>query len=305
MSIEFTVQLTTSASRADFVANCRRAEAAGYSGVSVSDHFTAQLAPIPAMAAAAMVTDRLRLGFNVLANDFRHPALLAKEVATIDVLSGGRTVLGIGAGWMTHDYDSTGLALDSPGVRIDRLVESIAVLRGLLGAHPFTFQGDHYRINGLDGFPKPVQPTVPLLIGGGAARMLRTAGRLADIVGIALDNRAGVMGQESWRSATAGAFEQKLGWVNQGAAARTSAPRLSVRVLLCAVTGDAAGWLAGQRATTGLAVDELLASPHVLVGTEDEIVATLRGRERSHGLRDYVVSQSALDLMAPIIERLR
>jgi probable F420-dependent oxidoreductase len=156
-AISFTVQLTSAGSAGEWRALCRRAEDLGYAGISISDHFSAQLAPIPALAAAAAITERVRLGFNVLANDFRHPAMLAKELATIDVLSDGRLVAGIGAGWMTQDYHATGIALDRPGVRIERLEEAVTILRGLWSEGPFSFAGTHYRINDLDGLPKPVQ----------------------------------------------------------------------------------------------------------------------------------------------------
>ncbi len=197
--ISFTAQITTAKSAHEFRELCQRAEGAGYRGISISDHFNAQLAPIPALAAAAAVTERVRLGFNVLANDFRHPAVLAKELATIDVLSDGRLIAGIGAGWMTDDYAATGIPLDRPGVRIDRLIETVAVLRGLWRAGPFTYTGEHYRITDLDGLPKPVQAHVPILIGGGAPRILRTAGRLADVVGLALDNRTGAVNAQTWQ----------------------------------------------------------------------------------------------------------
>jgi probable F420-dependent oxidoreductase len=281
-----------------------RAEALGYAGISISDHFGAQLAPIPALAAAAMCTGRVRLGFNVLANDFRHPAVLAKELATIDVLSGGRVVAGLGAGWMTDDYESTGIPLDRPGVRIERLSEAVAVLRGLWSDGPFTFTGAHYRIHELDGLPKPVQKAPPILIGGGSPRVLGLAGRLADIVGIALDNRAGAVGPRTWQSARAATTSEKLRWIADGARDRSRPPPISVRVLHVAVTGDRQRAATDFGATVGLDAAEALASPHVLIGTVDEIVADLHDRQRTLGVSDYVVSQSALETLAPVLAAL-
>ena len=301
-TISFTVQLTSAASAGEWRALCRRAETTGYAGISISDHFSAQLAPIPALAAAAAITERVRLGFNVLANDFRHPAMLAKELATIDVLSEGRLVAGIGAGWMTQDYHATGIALDRPGLRIERLEEAVAILRGLWSDGPFSFAGTHYRINELDGLPKPVQKPPPVLIGGGAPRVLGLAGRVADVVGIALDNRSGAVGTHTWQSARVASTQDKLSWIAKGAEGRATPPRISVRVLHVAVTDDRARAAADFAAASGLDADEALTSPHALIGTVDEIVADLRSRQQRLGLSDYVVSQSALDALAPVLD---
>ncbi|HET7094227.1 MAG TPA: LLM class flavin-dependent oxidoreductase, partial [Thermomicrobiales bacterium] len=158
---------------AAWLERARRAETLGYDTFLIRDHlvsdyFGDQLAPLPALMAAAMATTTLRVGTMVLDNDFCHPAMLAKEAATIDFLSGGRLELGLGAGWLKREYDAAGFPYHPPGVRIERLEESIAVLKGLFAAEPFGFSSRHYQIDGLDGFPKPVQrPHPPLLIGGG------------------------------------------------------------------------------------------------------------------------------------------
>jgi probable F420-dependent oxidoreductase len=303
-AISFTVQLTAASSAAEWRSLCRRAEDLGYAGISISDHFSAQLAPIPALAAAAAVTERVRLGFNVLANDFRHPAMLAKELATIDVLSDGRLIAGIGAGWMTHDYHATGIVLDRPGVRIERLEEAVTILRGLWSRGPFSFTGTHYRINELDGLPKPVQNLPAVLIGGGAPRVLGLAGRIADVVGIALDNRSGAVGTHTWQSARIASTEEKLSWIAKGAEGRATPPRISVRVLHVAITDDRAQAAADFAASSGLDATDALSSPHALIGTVDEIAADLRTRQQHLGFCDYVVSQSALDALAPVLAAL-
>jgi probable F420-dependent oxidoreductase len=284
------------------VERCRRAERLGYSGISISDHLSGQLAPLVALAAAAQVTERVTLGMNVLANDFRHPAMLAKELATLDLLSGGRVVAGIGAGWMTTDYTESGIPLDRPGIRIDRLLESVAILRGLWADGPFTFAGTHYRITGLEGRPKPVQrPGPPVLIGGGARRILTEAGRHADIVGIALDNRSGVMGERSGRSATAAAMREKLGWIRDGASGRATPPVCSVRVLLVAVVEDA--WRAASDLGRPLGLDaaEVLESPHALIGEPQQIADVLARRRDEFGITNYVVSQDAIEALAAVL----
>jgi alkanesulfonate monooxygenase SsuD/methylene tetrahydromethanopterin reductase-like flavin-dependent oxidoreductase (luciferase family) len=205
---------------------------------------------------------------------------------------------------MTNDYEATGIALDRPGVRIARLEEAVTILRGLWSDGPFNFAGAHYRIHDLDGLPKPVQQLPPILIGGGAPRVLNLAGRLADAVGIALDNRAGAVGTNTWQSAKVASTHDKLTWIAEGAAGRPTPPRVSVRVLYVAVTDDRARAAADFAASSGLDAAEALTSPHTLSGTVDEIVADHHERRASMGVSDYVVSQTALDALAPILAAL-
>jgi probable F420-dependent oxidoreductase len=295
------VQLAAAAWRA----HCQRIEALGYAGVSMPDHLGAQWSPLPALAVAATVTERITVSTTVLANDFRHPALLAKELATLDVLSGGRLEVGIGAGWMTADYEQTGIVLDRPGVRIERLVEAVRVLRGLWAPGPFTFAGEHYRITGLDGFPKPVQNPGPRVqIGGGAPRILRVAARTADIVGLALDNRGGVMGTEAAASsATRDAVIEKIARIRELAADRPTAPELRLRVLAVSVCADGADIDAAATAAgapLGLDGPTALASPHVLVGTVSQLAAELAALA-ALGIGSLVVSALAIEPFAPVL----
>src|SRR5436190_23841179 len=171
----------------------RQAEALGYSSLFVPDHFIDHdLAPTVALGHVAAVTDTLRVGPLVLGNDYKHPVVLAREMATLDLLSAGRLELGVGAGWMTADYEQAGMPLDRPGGRIARLAESIAILKGLFAPGPFTFHGQHYQVRDLDGAPKPVQQPVPFLIGGGGPKILGLAAREAQIVGVNANLRSGV-----------------------------------------------------------------------------------------------------------------
>jgi len=163
----FAVQVSTASSGDDWAAQARRYEDLGFSTLFLPDHFGDQLAPIPAMMAAADATTELKVGALVFDNDYKHPVVLAKEIATIDVLSGGRVEFGLGAGWMNSDYIQSGIPKDRDGVRIARMAEGLEVMKGLWADGPFSFSGAHYTISGLDGLPKPVQrPHPPILIGG-------------------------------------------------------------------------------------------------------------------------------------------
>ena len=188
----FGVGCSKARSRKEFTELARKIEALGYSTMFVPDHFVAHdLAPTIALAHAAAVTEHLRVGTFVLGNDYKHPVVSAREMASLDLLSDGRVELGIGAGWMTADYEKAGMTLDPPGVRISRLAESITIMKGLFAEGPFTFDGEHYHVTDLDGQPKPVQQPVPFLIGGGAPKILGLAAREAQIVGINANLRSG------------------------------------------------------------------------------------------------------------------
>ena len=206
--------------RRTLVEGARAAEAVGYSDLTVHDHLTPQLAPIALLTAVAMATERLRLCPLVLNNDLRHPAVLAQELATIDVLSEGRLVVGIGAGWNEPEYRSIGLPFDPPAVRISRMLESVTILRGLFGDGPTSFDGRFYTIAELDGQPKPVQrPHPPFLIGGTRERMLRIAAREADIVGMDLRQD-----RESLGDAFPARMDERVRWVRDEAGSRFDEP---------------------------------------------------------------------------------
>jgi probable F420-dependent oxidoreductase len=161
------------------------------------------------LTAAAAATTRLRVGSLVFDNDYRHPVVLAKEAATLDLLSDGRFDLGLGAGWMASDYEQAGIPFDGPGTRIVRLEEALQIIRGLFGGAPFSFAGVHYRIKDLEGSPLPVQkPHPPILLGGGGRRMLRLAAREADIVNVNFDLREGRVNRDLVRSGLAVATDE-------------------------------------------------------------------------------------------------
>jgi probable F420-dependent oxidoreductase len=283
----------------------RTVEDLGYTTLTIADHLDQQWAPIPAMVSAAEATTTLRIGGLVLCNDYRHPVMAAKEAATIDVLSEGRLELGLGAGWMRTDYEQAGIAYDRPAVRIARLAEAITVVKALFADGPVAFDGAHYRVDGLEGSPKPIQhPGPPLLLGGGGERMLSLAGREADIVGLNPSLRAGVIDADAGSSATAEATEQKLRWIAAAAGERYAEIELQTRVHLATVTADRKGLAETVAPTMGVSPDDALETPHALAGTVDEIVEQCVERRERFGISYICIGLDAYDAFAPVVSRL-
>lgn len=284
----------------------RRVEALGYDVLTVADHLDDQFAVMPALQAAADATTALRIGALVVCNDYRHPVVTAKELATIDLLSGGRLEAGLGAGWMTTDYEQAGIPLDRPGVRIDRMVEALDVLEALWADGPATVHGSHYRVTDLDGRPKPWQrPRPPLLIGGGGRRVLSIAARRADIVGINVNLAKGVIDADAGPDGTAERTDEKVAWVRAAAGDRFDSIELQVRVHLVVVTDDRPGIADAFAPAFGLEPEPALASPHALVGTAEQIADDLVARRERWGVSYITVSLDAMDALAPVVARLR
>ena len=302
----FGVSCSAGRSRKEFTELSRRSEALGYSTLFVPDHFVEHdLAPTIALAHAAAVTDTLRVGTFVLGNDYKHPVVSAREMASLDLLSDGRLELGVGAGWMTADYEKAGMTLDRPGVRIARLAEAITIMKGLFAPGPFTFHGEHYRVTELDGMPKPVQQPVPFLVGGGAPKILGLAAREAQIVGINANLRSGDgTSPDAARSMTPAATDQKLAWVRDAAGAGYDDLEIQSLVGFVHVTPDAKRVLEGIANAFGVTVDEARLAPPCLVGTEDEIVASLEERRERWQMSYHVIDDGAIDAFAPIVARL-
>ena len=301
----FGAQISFAGTGDEWAAKARRVEELGYSTLCVPDHFDDQLAPIPALVAAAAATSTLRVGTLVLDNDYRHPLLTAKEAATVDVLSGGRFELGMGAGWLRSDYEQSGIACDTPGVRIERLAEGVAVVRGLLAGGTFSFSGRHYTVANHPGTPLPVQrPHPPLLIGGGGRRILSLAGREADIVSVNFDLSSGSIGTQLGATATAGATAEKVGWVREAAGDRFDDVELSYTAYLTMVTDDREAVAAGLGLGFGLDAEEVLAMPNFAVGTVTEIADELERRRDELGFSYVVVGGECYEAMAPVVARL-
>jgi probable F420-dependent oxidoreductase len=300
----FGIQLSTATSGEEWAELARKAEDLGFDTLFLPDHFGDQLAPVPAMMAAAAATSTLKVGCLVFDNDYKHPVVLAKEMATIDRLSGGRVEIGLGAGWMLTDYEQAGISYDPGKVRVDRFEEGLAVLKGLLGPDPLTFAGEHYRITGMDGLPKPIQSPPPILVGGGMKRMLTIAGREADIVGINPTMPNGAADADAARTGTAEQTDEKLQWVKDAAGDRYDDLEINLLCLGCFVTDDRQG-LAEQFAPLfGLSPEQLLDFPHALVGTTEQIGDVIEARRERWDASYIVVQADALDAMAPIVARL-
>lgn len=299
----FGVQLRGATSGQEWRAKCRRAEALGYDTLAVADHFPRGLGPFAALATAAAATDRIRVGAFVFANDFRHPAVLAKEAATLDLLSDGRLEVGIGAGWLRAEYEATGIPFDRAGVRIERLAEAIPLIKRLWTEDNVTAQGRFYQATDLTIAPRPVQaPHPPVMVGGGGQRVLSLAARHAEIV--ALNPRATPEGVPDRRDITAEATARKLAWVREAAGARFPDLELNIIALRVVTTADRAATAHQLAQELGLTPDEVLASPHVLLGSAEEMAETLRQRRDRYGISYVTVTEDGLEPFAPVMERL-
>ncbi|MGO9877616.1 MAG: TIGR03621 family F420-dependent LLM class oxidoreductase [Acidimicrobiia bacterium] len=303
----FGVITPTCGSGRELTEQARKAEALGYSSLFVPDHFVDHdLAPTVALAHVAAVTDTLRVGPLVLGNDYKHPVVLAREMATLDLLSGGRLELGIGAGWMTVDYDKAGLPLDRPSVRIARLSESIGILKGLFAPGPLTFHGEHYHVTDLDGMPKPPQgANLPFLIGGGGRKILGLAAREAMIVGINANLRTGEgESHETAQSLLPEATDQKLTWLRD--AAGDGYARLEIQSLLgfVHVTDDASDIARAMAGSFGVSEADAVLAPATLVGSVESIVDLLEQRRERWQMSYIVVPIESTETLAPVVARL-
>jgi len=300
----FGIQLHQASSGQDWAEQARRAEDLGYSTLFMPDHFGDQLAPVPALMAASDATTDLKVGALVFDNDYKHPVVLAKELATIDVLSGGRVEVGLGAGWMKSDYDQSGIPMDAPGVRVDRMEEGIAVLKGCFGEGPFSFEGDHYRITGYDGLPKPAQSPPPLLIGGGAPRVLSIAAREADIVGINPSIHSGQVDAAAAQDGAAARTDEKLRWVREAAGDRYDDLELNMLQFAGIVTDDRKGTAEMMAPLFGLPPEEVETYPHACIGTVAQICEDLQARRERWDVSYFVFQGDTMEPMAPVVAAL-
>ena len=314
----FAVQAFSADSAEAWRALARRTEAWGYSALHLADHFLGPgeaitgtnhpvqgLAAVPAMAVAAEVTETLRIGCRVFCVDYRHPAMLAKEAATLDFFSNGRLELGLGAGWLRAEYEAAGIAFDPPGVRIARLAETVAAIKALMAEGSVEIEGEHVSLHGFEGVPDPVQrPHPPIMIGGGRHRILSLAAREADIVSLNFDNGEGILGARGVQSATAQATVEKIEWIRAAAGERWDQIEIEVGAYFTAVTDDATAVAGGMAGAFGLSSDEMLAHPHALIGDVDAICAELERRRETYAISYVTVPGAQAEAFAPVVERL-
>lgn len=293
-------------SREQWMALARRAEDMGYATFLLPDHFITRFPPLTALMAAADATKTLRVGSFVFDNDFRHPALLAKEVATLDLLSDGRFELGIGAGWHQPEYKQIGLAFESAGARIQRLEEALRIIKQFFTEDTVTFAGRHYTITDLKAVPRPLQqPHPPILMGGGGKRLLTLAGQEADIVGLHFRIKDdGTIDDTEFTEAT---LAQKIEWVRQAAGERFASIELNLLLSRVVVTEDprqVAEQYIRERELSGTTVEQVLADPYFLVGSVEQIVERLQKQREHLGISYVVVRFDDMETFAPVVARL-
>ena len=301
----FSVQAREAASGPVWRDLARKAEDLGYYTLFLPDHLADQLGPLTALATAAAVTERLRVGTLVLDNDYRHPVVLAKEAATLDLLADGRLELGLGAGWLRSDYESAGLPFDPPGVRIERLTEAVAIMKALWSKGACDFSGRHYRVTGAVGSPRPAtQPHPTLLLAGGGRRMLSLAAREADIVGFNALLSTGAVDAQTAAAALPDRFRERVTWVREAAGERFDHLELQCHTFFCMVTPDRRQLAEGMAPAFGLTAEQAADVPIVLIGTVEEICDDLVRRRDEYGFSYWTIRGEAMEAFAPVVERL-
>src|SRR5258708_7112010 len=254
---------------------------------------------------AADATTTLRVGSLVFDNDYRHPIVLAKEAATLDLLSDGRLDFGLGAGWLSSDYEQTGIPLDPPGLRIERMAEALQIIKSFFSGSSVSFTGKHYKVDGVEAAPLPVQkPHPPIVLGGGGRRMLHLAGREADIVSVNFNLSEGRINRRLVRTGMADATDEKVAWIREAAGERFSDIELGVTVFGANLTDDRVSVAEAMAAAPQSAPSHGVHTPHFLIGTVDQTIEALQARRERFGISYVVVPDEAAQSLAPVVERL-
>ncbi|HEY1829422.1 MAG TPA: TIGR03621 family F420-dependent LLM class oxidoreductase [Acidimicrobiales bacterium] len=301
----FALQVSNAASPAAWKELARKTEDLGYSTLYLPDHLEDQWAPLIACAVAAEATTTLKVGSLVLDNDFRHPVVLAKELATLDVTTDGRFECGMGAGWATADYQQSGIPMERPSVRIARLAESLDIMTSLWETGRATYAGTHYTVTDAVGSPRPITPGgPPLVIGGGSKRILTLAGQRAAIASIVPSLAAGVIGPDMAAGGVIDKYAERVAWVRQAAGDRADEIELQAWTVFVQVVPNATEVFTNVAPAFGLTPEQMQAAPLALVGTEDEIVETLQKRREELGFSYIVLHEAEMDAMAPVIATL-
>jgi len=301
----FGVQLSSASSGTSWRELARAIEGLGYSTLFIPDHFEDQFGPLVALTVAAETTTDLLVGSLVFGNDYRHPVVLAKEIATLDLVSEGRVEFGLGAGWMTTDYEQSGMVNDPPGVRISRMTESLAIMKSLWSTGSATFAGEHYTISGAVGAPLPrSRPHPPIIIGGGGRRVLGIAAREADIVGVNPSLAAGYVGPEVLATTTAEYYDQRITWIREAAGDRFDAIELQVLTFLVQIVPDRDDAIERLSSMMGVTADQVDGSPIALIGTIEQITERLIERRERFGFSYVVVHEAEMEAFAPVVAAL-
>jgi probable F420-dependent oxidoreductase len=314
----FACQAYKATSRKEWVELARRVEAQGFSALHVADHYIGPgpaleptghgvqtLAAIPAMAVAAEVTTTLRVGSRLFCVGYHQPVVLAKEAATLDLLSEGRLELGLGAGWLDREYTAMGIPFPSAPDRIELLSEAVDLISQCFAGGPVDLAGRQVRASGFTAVPTPVQsPRPPIMIGGGGRRVLTLAGQKADIVSINFNNASGTVGAASARSSTAEQTAAKIDWIRAGAGERFDQLELEIGAYFVAIKGGSGLTAVDLGNRLHLAPEQLTEFPHALVGSVEEICETLQRRREEYGISYITVGDAVADLFAPVVERL-
>jgi probable F420-dependent oxidoreductase len=305
----------------ELIDTAHEAERAGYSTIALNDHFSSTVSPLLGLQAMASATSDIRVATAVLNQDLRHPAVLAKELASLDVFSGGRLEIGLGAGWVHADYDQSGIEFEPASRRIGRLEENIDILKRLFAGGTCSFAGEHFTIADLEGKPEPVQPGgPPIMVGGGGRRILSMAARRADIIqvlGASFGTRGAVVNDLS--SFRVEAFEERLRWISEAAGTRIHEIELSLMLVFVAITDDvertATDFLeflsatvsryGGEVGDVDVRLKALLESPVVAIGTHDEVCKKLRDIRDRLGFSYFVMPYGSKPTdLSPIVDTL-
>jgi probable F420-dependent oxidoreductase len=301
----FALQVSNAASPDAWKALARKTEDLGYSTLYIPDHLDDQWAPMIALTVAAEATTTLKVGTLVLDNDFRHPVILAKEAATLDVVTGGRFELGMGAGWMTTDYNQSGIVMEPAAVRVAKLAESLQIMRDMWSTGRATLAGEYYTVTEAVGTPNPVTPGgPPLVIGGGSKRVLTLAGQYANTVSIVPSLAAGFVGAEVAAESVVEKYADRVRWAREAAGDRAGDLEFQCWTAVVQVVPNAAELFEMLSPAFDLTPDQLAAAPIALVGTVEEIIETLQKRREELGFSNIVVHEPEMDALAPVIAEL-
>jgi len=299
----FAVQLSKAPSAEGWRDLARSAEELGYSTLFIPDHFDDQFGPLVALTVAAEATTTLRVGSLVFGNDYRHPVVLGKEIATLAVMSGNRVEFGLGAGWMSSDYRSSGIVEDRPGVRVSRMEEALAIYKSLWTNGTASLDGEHYHITDAVSTPA-LEQRPPIIIGGGSPRVLGIAAREADIVGVNPNLAAGYIGREVIESTQAEYFDERISWIRDAAGERFSDLELQILTFFVTITDDRQAAIDGLAGMMGVTSEQVAETPVALIGSIDEIIATLQYRRERFGFNYIVVHEVEMAAFAPVVAAL-